>query len=263
MESVTEVEADAKAEEETETKADASDTAMKTGRIRALLDTLTVAPETVDGYDRDLFKHWVEADRDGCDPAERCSSPKLSGPRRSAQATRCRTVDSSAATTARPPAAPVEASIPIISCRRRRHGSLGPETAPRISGNGTPTISDYDDARIAVSASSNRVKGARYPAEWLPLATVAHCWYAAAWINVKYLFDLAIYQAEEAALERALNGCDGSDLGACPEGRRSPSTSTEAGTKADGGDVSVDAPEGNCHPAYEPCLPDLPGGAVN
>ena len=33
----------------------------------ALLDALTVAAEHTDGYDRDLFRHWIDADRDGCD----------------------------------------------------------------------------------------------------------------------------------------------------------------------------------------------------
>ena len=35
--------------------------------VLALLDALTVAAEHDDGYDRDLFRHWIDADRDGCD----------------------------------------------------------------------------------------------------------------------------------------------------------------------------------------------------
>lgn len=34
--------------------------------VRDALAGLTVADENRSGYSRDLFKHWIDADRDGC-----------------------------------------------------------------------------------------------------------------------------------------------------------------------------------------------------
>ena len=106
----------------------------------------------------------------------------------------------------------------------------------------------YDHALVAVSARSNRAKGARDPAEWLPPEESAHCWYAAAWITVKVRWDLTVDSAEADTLRRLIAGCDGDPAGPAPA------------------DPPADDPPPEsirCHPAYDPCLPDLPGDALN
>jgi hypothetical protein len=35
-------------------------------RLREAVAALPVADEQREGYDRDLFRHWIDADRDGC-----------------------------------------------------------------------------------------------------------------------------------------------------------------------------------------------------
>lgn len=57
----------------------------------------------------------------------------------------------------------------------------------------------------------------------------------------------------------ALEECDDSDLDAWPERRPSATATTETGRS----DNSTQAKDDNCHPAYEPCLPNLPGDAIN
>ncbi|WP_245730795.1 HNH endonuclease family protein [Pseudohongiella acticola] len=57
---------------------------------------------------------------------------------------------------------------------------------------------------IAVSASANRSKGSRGPAEWLPPNTAHHCEYVRNWTEVKHRHGLDVDDAEKAAVESVL-----------------------------------------------------------
>ncbi|MFG2907156.1 HNH endonuclease family protein [Kitasatospora sp. NPDC048286] len=59
---------------------------------------------------------------------------------------------------------------------------------------------------LLVSASSNRSKGDRDPAEWLPQASY-RCTYARAWVQVKQYYGLGVDSAEKTALTGILNNC--------------------------------------------------------
>ena len=78
---------------------------------------------------------------------------------------------------------------------------------------------------------------------------------------VKYRYDLAVDTAERAALRTSLTNCpDNIDIEAPP--RATPKaalpTSTSPATA-----TTTAPPTGGCHPAYEPCLPNLAGDALN
>lgn len=60
---------------------------------------------------------------------------------------------------------------------------------------------------IAVSASNNRSKSDRDPAEWIPTNASAHCIYAREWIWVKSTYNLSVDAAEKSALEGLLDTC--------------------------------------------------------
>ena len=60
----------------------------------------------------------------------------------------------------------------------------------------------------AVSASSNRSKGARDPAEWKPPLDSAWCQYAQDWIAVKVFWGLSADDDEVTALRAMLEECD-------------------------------------------------------
>ncbi|MGW4382269.1 HNH endonuclease family protein [Kitasatospora sp. NPDC004531] len=60
---------------------------------------------------------------------------------------------------------------------------------------------------LAVSASSNRSKGDKDPAEWLPAVTSYRCTYVRAWVQVKYYYNLSVDSAEKTALGTILAGC--------------------------------------------------------
>ncbi|KAI9466256.1 hypothetical protein BJY52DRAFT_1424225 [Lactarius psammicola] len=60
---------------------------------------------------------------------------------------------------------------------------------------------------IAVSASSNRSKGDRDPAGWMPPDSSFNCIYVQAWITVKHFYGLSVDSAEKSALTTFINQC--------------------------------------------------------
>lgn len=66
----------------------------------------------------------------------------------------------------------------------------------------------HPQALTAVSASSNRSKGSRDPAEWKPSDRSVWCEYATDWIKVKTVWDLTADQTEVRELKEMLNTCE-------------------------------------------------------
>jgi len=60
---------------------------------------------------------------------------------------------------------------------------------------------------IAVTASSNRSKSDRDPAQWMPPNASYHCEYVRIWIEIKRAWDLSVDQAEHDYLARKLASC--------------------------------------------------------
>ena len=60
---------------------------------------------------------------------------------------------------------------------------------------------------IAVSASSNRSKGDRDPAEWLPPKASYWCTYLGDWLAVKVRWSLRVDTVERAAIEGRIPSC--------------------------------------------------------
>ncbi|KEP50042.1 putative secreted protein [Rhizoctonia solani 123E] len=60
---------------------------------------------------------------------------------------------------------------------------------------------------LAVSATSNRMKGDRDPSKWMPSNPSFHCTYIRSWIQVKQYYELTVDQAEKEALTRYINEC--------------------------------------------------------
>ena len=274
--------------------------------VLMLLDGLTVAAESGDGYDRGLFRHWVDADGDGCDArretliAEAVAAPSV-GSGCSLSGGVWLSVYDGKTETGSGSGFDVDHMVPL-----KEAWESGANSWPAARRERFANDLGYQDSLVAVSASSNRSKGARDPAEWLPPETSAHCWYAVAWVTVKSRWGLTVDRAEASALYRVLAGCDGSDLSdssasaeteavAEPEPENEDETGTaadagpdpepadeadeEADDESESGDdqhedtgndpdddsagEATEPPAGTCHPAYEPCLPNLPGDALN
>ena len=235
----------------------------------ALLDALTVAAEQTGGYDRDLFRHWVDADGDGCDTrrevliAEAVVAPT--------QGSRCALSDGE--WTSRYDGLTEQGSgrgfdvdhlVPLAEAwESGAQGWLADRRERYANDLG------YEQSLIAVSARSNRSKGAQDPATWLPPEADQHCWYAAAWVHVKTRWSLTVDAAEANTLRGVLSSCSEAalEVGLPAPVVEAPATTTTtvapATTTTTVAPATTQAPETDCHPAYTPCLPNLPGDALN
>ena len=115
----------------------------------------------------------------------------------------------------------------------------------------------------------NRSKGARDMAEWsgrigsgtcqgVTTTSQGQCYLAWKVVEVKAAYSLSVDQAEKNALAQVLNGCPANGpmqpsnpVASQPTPEPTPSTQTDT------------AGDSDCHPAYSPCLPNLPGDALN
>lgn len=170
------------------------------------LTGLTIAAEQPSGYDRDLFVHWIDADRDGCDTRREVliaesttrvtvgSGCSLSGGTWFSAYDGVQTTDASTFDIDH-----------VVALKEAWDSGANSWTAAKRQA----FANDLDDAfaLIAVSASSNRSKSDRDPAEWLPTRTTYKCTYVLDWIRVKKVWGLSVDQAEYDALKRALAGC--------------------------------------------------------
>ena len=110
----------------------------------------------------------------------------------------------------------------------------------------------------AIAAGENRSKSARGPADYSPTAPGARCEYLVQYATVKIRWQLSITPADFAATERGLAGCDAGATPVTPVRTQSPPAPSAAAAPA-----SAAAAAPGCHPAYEPCLPNLPDDALN
>jgi hypothetical protein len=171
-----------------------------------MLNGLDGAREHVAGYERSAFRHWVDADGDGCDARdevlrqESVATPRpgsecgLGGGRWSSRYDGDVTSDSSTFD--------VDHMVPLneawqsgawrwTSARRQAYANdLG-----------------YRASLIAVSAPSNRSKSDREPQDWMPARSRFACTYLTRWVAVKHRWDLAVDRRERAFLRSGLRAC--------------------------------------------------------
>jgi hypothetical protein len=167
-------------------------------RLRAAVRQLPVAAETHVGYDRDKFRHWIDADGD-------CRDEMLAAESRS----RVRGCD---VTRGR--------WLSYYDRARWRHSSdvdidhlvalaeAWDSGAKRWNARTRQRYAnDLGDRRslVAVTDNVNMSKSDRDPAEWLP--HFGKCRYVNEWTAVKIRWSLRVNRAEKRALQRRAHGC--------------------------------------------------------
>jgi hypothetical protein len=174
-------------------------------RLVGMVKGLKVAREVRRGYDRDKFRHWVDADGDGCDTrrevliAEARIKPRvgagcdLRGGRWFSYYDGVRTRDDSSFD--------VDHMVPLAEAWDSGARRWNARTRQRFAN-------DLGDRRalVAVSASSNRSKSDQDPREWMP-RPVARCRYVREWTAVKTRWRLTVDRREKRALLRTARGC--------------------------------------------------------
>ncbi|GAA1920698.1 hypothetical protein GCM10009737_22780 [Nocardioides lentus] len=166
------------------------------------------APERSAGYERDAFAHWTDADGDGCDTRDEVLLDESLRPRRTRAGEDCRITGGAwrsaydGERTRDPSTFDVDHVVPLAD-------AWGSGARAWTDARRERFANDLGDPRslVAVTASSNRSKSDRDPAEWLP--DLARCRYVRDWVAVKVRWDLAADATERSVLTRRARGCGG------------------------------------------------------
>jgi hypothetical protein len=167
---------------------------------------LRIEPEHDGGYDRDLFADWYDADRDGCntrkevliaeslDPVQIGSKCAISGGRWFSIYDNVETTDSSKFD--------IDHMVPLSEAWDSGAWNWNADQRKYFAND-----LDLPFFLIAVTASSNRSKSDRDPAQWMPPNANYHCEYVRIWIEIKRAWDLSVDQAEHNYLAQKLASC--------------------------------------------------------
>ena len=174
--------------------------------VRDALAALPLQSENRTGYERTKFKHWTDADRDGCNTrAEVLKAEAVTAP---LQGPNCLLTGGSWYS-------PYDDRY-LDSAGKLDVDHLVPLAEAWDSGASAWTAkeredyaNDLGDARdlIAMSAASNRSKADKDPGEWLPPYAGYHCQYNTDWIADKTRWGLSIDTTERDALTQQLADC--------------------------------------------------------
>ena len=175
-------------------------------QLSGTIADLRVEPEGPGGYDRELFDHWVDLDGNGCDTRrevliQESLTPVTVGPGCSLSGGQWQS-DFDGATTTNPSDFDIDHLVPLKEAWDSGAYTWSDDRREAFANDLTSPVS-----LIAVSARSNRSKGAKDPAEWLPPDATFHCDYVAQWIDVKVSWDLSVDEAELAAIESVRDRC--------------------------------------------------------
>ena len=158
-------------------------------------------------YDRDLYRHWTDADGD-CQDArqEVLIAESLQPPVMDDRA--CRVLSGlwfdlyTGQTFANPRDLDIDHFIPLAEV----HRSGGDRWTAQQRENYANDLL-HADGLVAVSASANRSKGDKDPAQWLPSNQGYRCEYVRTWIVIKATWGLAMDTSEQQAVQQVLAGC--------------------------------------------------------
>jgi hypothetical protein len=165
---------------------------------------IRTAPERIGGYDRKLFKHWIDADKNGCDTrkevliAEAIVKPKK-GPKCVLKGGRWISAYDGK-TFKKDSGLDVDHVVPLAEAWRS--GAWAWTARQRQD-----FANDLSDPRalIAVSASSNRSKSDRDPKTWLP--TKGKCTYIESWVAIKVRYSLTFDTGELSVIQSYFTSC--------------------------------------------------------
>lgn len=164
------------------------------------------APASHTGYNRDLFKAWIDADSDGCDT--RAEVLMLESLVTAVTRGTC-TVSTGSWVSAYDGVSVTDASkldidhfVPLAEAWVSGAYAWPNDKKVRY-GNDL----GYGPSLVAVTASSNRSKSDSDPAKWMPSNRSYYCDYAATWVAVKWRWSLTVDTLERRAIQAVLTTC--------------------------------------------------------
>lgn len=168
-----------------------------------VLAQLTVANEVGAGYDRDLFRHWIDDDGDDCDTRQEVlirdsqSSPQI-------DPYRCKVLagDWFSPYDGAMWEDPSDVDIDhVVALKEAWDSGAWQWSAEKRRA----FANDLSDSRslMAVTDSVNQSKGDRDPSQWMPPRRDYRCTYISLWLSVKARWSLSV-DPSEAGMIRAL-----------------------------------------------------------
>ena len=165
---------------------------------------LVIAADRTSGYNRSLFKHWIDADRNGCNTRaevlieEAVVKPKVGSKCTLTGGKWFSAYDGVEVTSASK--LDVDHMVPLAEAWRS--GAWKWSSSQRQA-----YANDLSDARalIAVTLSTNRSKGDKDPALWMP--SIDQCTYTQNWISIKFKYSLTVDAKEATKLNSLINSC--------------------------------------------------------
>ena len=165
---------------------------------------LVVTEDKTSGYNRSLFKHWIDADKDGCNTrAEVLIEEAVTKPKVGAKCTLTggkwlsvydgKSVSKSSDLD-------VDHMVPLAEAWRS-----GAWKWSSIERQKYANDLENSEALIAVTLSTNRSKGDKDPALWMPVKD--HCIYIQNWISIKVKYSLTIDKKESEKLNSYILSC--------------------------------------------------------
>ena len=213
-------------------------------------EDIEVAEDKVSGYNRSAFKHWIDADRNGCNARaevlieEAVVKPKIGAKCKLTGGKWFSAYDGKTITNAS--LLDVDHMVPLAEAWRS--GAWKWTAAQRQA---YANDLDNSEALIAVTLSTNRSKGDKDPSLWMP--SIDQCTYIQNWISIKSKYSLTADTKEAEKLNSIFASCGFADSTAVvpvptssPAPINSPSPTAQPTPQAN---VLVVSPGAFCSPA--------------
>ena len=170
----------------------------------AVLATITVQNEYKTGYSRSLFKHWIDANGNGCDTREEVLIVE-SQSKAQVDAYGCKVIEGDWLSPydnvmhTNPSELDIDHMIPLKEAWDS--GAWNWTSAQRQT-----FANDLSDPRalIAVTAGQNRSKSDRDPSNWIPTQKSYICTYLSEWVAIKAHWYLSMDQSEFGRIKNLL-----------------------------------------------------------
>jgi hypothetical protein len=183
----------------------------RVGSVRELIAELPVAGEVRTGYERSKFRHWIDADKDGCNT--RMEVLKAEAVEAPTQGVNCTLSDGQwfsyydDALVSGASGLDIDHMVPLAESWDSGAYDWTSERRQAYAND-----LGWSRSLVAVTARTNRQKADQDPSTWMPPATDAQCHYVADWVSVKTRWQLSVDPAELQALQQAAAACPDEEL---------------------------------------------------